>query len=657
MKKLLSMLLVVLLLGGAIIGYALWNASALMERYKPQIEARLSELANTPVRFGALDLSLWPETGIRVESFRLGQTKASEGVKLQDLILKLNVQALLGGRIEITELTLAAPKITLVRNSEGITVSGLAKKQQKSSEGTAGKPSVPTKEKTSNTTPVTPSKSDEESGFSLQLKKLNITGAEIVLKDEIFKRNFELEKIDITSEIDLNSKRVLLNALQLNALFLQRFPIELEVPALEYSLVQGNVSLPKVLLGIFESEISATGEYSVPQQSGQFTLHSKGLQLSPPLELAREVLPTLPEMEIEGVLTPDFQVTLSKGGKYKATGPLALSIDRAEMASQILSKIQGKVHLNATEKRQALGIERLNFDYKDTPFAVSGNSYLENQKLFYNDVKLEAFQGNVTTSGSLSLGTAKLLNSRFKLVNFQISELLRTFMPAFPLSAQGNLSEITGEIASELGADLMKKLRGKIFFQVKDGIIKEFNLAKEVVGSLTELPFISDALLNRIPEEKRAILASSDTEIKTLTADLRIENGRAHTDNLNLINDTFLLEGQGWLGLDVTADLSTQLQFQKDFTDVLVQSVKELRYGLNDQGRLELPVKIVKSATSTRVLPDLNRLLKASAKTALKEKASDLLNKALKNSSDSDSDPKKEATKQLIQKGLGALGF
>lgn len=92
-----------------------------VERHRARIESALGQATGCAVDLGAIDLSLWPP-GVRVSPVRLAPPRGESRVAVHAVEVRAAPWPLLRGRLEIREIRLVAPELSLVRTAEGFGV-------------------------------------------------------------------------------------------------------------------------------------------------------------------------------------------------------------------------------------------------------------------------------------------------------------------------------------------------------------------------------------------------------------------------------------------------------------------------------------------------------------------------------------------------------
>jgi len=120
MKILLGLLVVVVLLGGLVLSLPfLVDLNKYQDQYKPLIEDAL----NRKVQLQDIRLTVWPRIGASVAGFAvLDDPSFGSGpfASLSSLDVGVKLMPLLSGQVEVEEITLRNPVITVIKNQKGV---------------------------------------------------------------------------------------------------------------------------------------------------------------------------------------------------------------------------------------------------------------------------------------------------------------------------------------------------------------------------------------------------------------------------------------------------------------------------------------------------------------------------------------------------------
>ena len=120
MKIVIGLLLVVVLVVGVILALPfLIDLNKYQDQYKPLIEDAL----NRKVQLQGIRLTIWPRIGARVAGFVVLDDPAfgsSSFTSLTSLDIGVKLMPLLSGKVEVEDITLRNPVITVIKNKSGV---------------------------------------------------------------------------------------------------------------------------------------------------------------------------------------------------------------------------------------------------------------------------------------------------------------------------------------------------------------------------------------------------------------------------------------------------------------------------------------------------------------------------------------------------------
>jgi len=120
MKIVIGLLLVVVLVVGGILALPfLIDLNTYQDQYKPLIEDAL----NRKVQLQGIRLTIWPRIGARVDGFVVLDDPAfgsSPFTSLTSLDIGVKLMPLLSGKVEVEDITLRNPVITVIKNKNGV---------------------------------------------------------------------------------------------------------------------------------------------------------------------------------------------------------------------------------------------------------------------------------------------------------------------------------------------------------------------------------------------------------------------------------------------------------------------------------------------------------------------------------------------------------
>lgn len=120
MKIIVGLLIAVVLLVGVVLSLPfLIDLNKYQDQYKPLIEDAL----NRKVKLGDIRLTIWPRIGARVTGFAVQDDPAfgsSPFTSLTSLDVGVKLMPLLSGKVEVEDITLRDPVVTVIKNKNGV---------------------------------------------------------------------------------------------------------------------------------------------------------------------------------------------------------------------------------------------------------------------------------------------------------------------------------------------------------------------------------------------------------------------------------------------------------------------------------------------------------------------------------------------------------
>jgi len=164
-------------------------------------------------------------------------------------------------------------------------------------------------------------------------------------------------------------------------------------------------------------------------------------------------------------------------------------------------------------------------------------------------------------------------------------------------AASGSPSRIGGkaQLIVDLGATgtareaIAASLAGRLVADVRDGVIRNLNLANEVLGKAGRLPVVGTVVSEKIKPKYPQLFNDPDTRFATLHGAFTIGEQRAQTDDLTIATAEYGVLGRGWIGFNRQIDMAGRLLMSKRFSDDIVADVHAAKYLLDDNAQLALP--------------------------------------------------------------------
>ena len=295
------------------------------------------------------------------------------------------------------------------------------------------------------------------------------------------------------------------------------------------------------------------------------------------------------------------------------------------------------------------------FDFKD----LAADMTLRDQIASLSKLDLRAFDGAYSGSGRYDMREADnpKFDFRSTIRNMDVKSLLANQSPGSEKRIEGKLDadlDLSGN--GKQWETVKRALRGNGRIDVKDGVIKDVNIADEVLKSVTGIAGLSNLISQRVRQKHPALFATGDTKFDKLGGSMALADGVARSDDLTISARDYAMLGKGTFSLDNQLDFVARLIASKELSDDVISDVREVKYLANEQGKIEIPFRLTGSLPSVRVKPDSEFITKALTRAAVGKGLEKLFgkDKALPPGVTPTPDTK-HPERELLKKGLEGL--
>ena len=600
----------------ATLGLALINANHLIAKYKPDLEQTLSRTLGAQVSFKGLEARLLSsKPRLRLLELRVSGVSGpaqEPPFTLRNVSLHLKLLPLLRKNLEITELSIQAPQVTLIKDQSGVHLSGLPQKEKTEQESTP--PALqPTPKEASEP------KQAQALGLNLNLQRIEIQEAVVVLKDTESKTDYTISRLFVETGLSLAAGSIAVHNLKLSADALGKVKLTIAAPLI--TLIDDELRTDAVLIKAADSTLSLSASYNLKTQSGSVNINGQELKLA---GLGPFFPPAVKELGLRGSLKPTLKADLGPQGLNSAQGAVELMNLALNPKNVSISGLNGALKFSSTPELQTVHTASLDLLLNNQPLKVASAAVLHGKTLELNDLALGAFGGAIKGTVRVSLEGDKTFAADLEASRLSIEQMLSALAPAKAAIMAGTLEALRVK-AEGASNNLPSSLRGTAYLAVKEGTLKGFNLAGDVLRAVNNIPFLAGALYNAVPAAELGAVDSNDTAVKSLTGNFSFANATISTRDLEAVSAVFSLAADGNLGFDSSLDLYTTIYFNKNFSTALAAQSKALQNILDTDGRLVIPLTLKGTPPKVIVLPNIEKLLEVGAKKAIQQKAGDLV--------------------------------
>ncbi len=607
MKKLLIGFLCLLVLAAVAIGISVWKIGAIVATYKPQIQRSISDAVGAQVTLGDISISFLPTTRLSVDSVTVETiTGGASELSVGSIRAKAALLPLLSRRVEISSIEIHSPRLTLVKDANGVSVRGVTPKQ--SPQKRAG----PSSESSQSST--------KSEGFSVDVRAIEVYGGALRFEDQISKKSYTLDSINLRSSISLQQDRVLLSEGSLDLRALKKHKLELIYNEISFNQSDGSVSINTSTLRTAGGDIAVSGALKTTQGPGSMQLNSTSLSIAQLLPLLTNLVPTIPPQEAAGTLSVKMEIGFQGPNVQKLTGTIGLkAVAYTAPSAPKISGVNGTVAINGSPSDLTLSTTALGLSIDNSPLQLSFSSRLTPQEISLTSCKVVGFGGELTLPSTILREPQPILKTTPVGRNLSISQILRVAAPSIAETIQGTLRSFDGRFTDMALANPAQTVAGNGAVVIKDGVLKGFNLANQVMSNVEGLPFISGNLRKRVPPEFEKYFASPDTVIRDLNATFTISAGVVQLSELRVLADVFSLTSQGSVGLDGQLNLRAAISFDPELSNAITNRVLEMKPLLNKDGRLSIPLLVKGRPPAVAVVPDVTDLAQRAAVGTIRE--------------------------------------
>jgi hypothetical protein len=301
--------------------------------------------------------------------------------------------------------------------------------------------------------------------------------------------------------------------------------------------------------------------------------------------------------------------------------------------------------------------------YKD----LGTNLALENKVASIQNLRLNALNGSLQAEAQYAFNSA---TPRFSLVSkaqgLDIGELYRSVDPKSTRDIQGRLNadmKVSG--SGKEWNEIKPSLRGQGQAEVLQGALLDFNIADNVLSSVTGIPGLTSLINPQVRKKYPETFEAKDTRFKELKGQFDLADARMNVRDLRIAAADYSVQGNGWVDFEKRVDFQAVLLLSQALSADLGRSAREVTYMFNNQNQFELPFALTGTLPKLKARPDSNYLGKMVQRGFMRKGAEELQQRLLGKDrsapsgetapSDQQKEKKKNSTEELIRRGLDQL--
>ena len=611
----------------ALLGIGIAVLYALFDGEKIKGEASRVVLEQTQRRLdiaGKLELSVWPDVGIKLGRLTLSEPGGKEEfLALDSARVAVAVMPLLSKQVQVRRVEVDGLKATLVKRKDGtLNIADLTGgKAEQNKVGAGGTPSAPLQIDIAGVKVANAQFTwrDEKSGSTTTLSRLDFDAGRI--RADSGKRTLAADSLSLAAKgksgADAFEVKLGLSAVEGNAkaLTIDRLAIDLDAKSGE-TAIKAHIDSP-VTANPAEQTIA------LEKIAGSLDLANPRMPMKQlKLPLAGNMQADLARQTAALELATRFDESkIAAKLKLRKLAPLALGfdldIDRLDIDRYLPPKAaedpttrEGKLDfsalkgldLNGAIRIGSLQVSRLKLARLDAKINLAGG------RLDVAPLTLNLYEG--AANGSLSLNAAgNSVVLRQNLTGVSINPLLKDLAGKDLVAGRGNVALDVASHGDSVTA-MKKALGGTAAISLKDGAIKGINLAQ----SLRDLKGKLGAASGKREDSTQQAKAGEKTDFSELTASLKIASGVAHNEDLAMKSPFLRIAGAG--DIDIGGGRMNYLAR----ASVVASSTGQGGQGLDQLKGLTVPVRVTGPFESLSYKIEFGSLVEDVAKAKLEEK-------------------------------------
>ena len=637
-KKLFLALLALIVLILAAAGLVAYKMNDIVAGLRPQIEQQLSQALGATVELGEISASVFPTAHLSVKEAKVLTPGAqSTAISLGGLTASVALRPLLSKRLEIANLEIERPKLTLIKDASGTRVDGLSSRQpprQAAAPSSSGG--------ASQSPPSSPS-------IDITLSRISITDGEVLWDDKTTSTRTPIRAINLDAAVAVQGKEIQIPNLGLSFSAGKLPPLKFSGKAISFAQDSGKLSV-----GAFDANsdigtIHADGSLDVATTTGTFTVSSTGIELKKIAAFLTSTAPNLAAMNLSGSITPKLVVSLQGSGQPTIKGPLTLREINADLPGpQRLRGLSGEISLNGTPADLAVSASSLTFSLQNTPLILATSARITDATIAVQSLSLKGLGGEIRLPLSLQRTGNQAFSAQPALSTIAITELLTIVQPALAQAITGNIVASKGTFSGALTGDVARSINGSGDIYIKDAVLKGTNIPNLILTKVSGIPLLEGSLRANIAPEHQKYFNDPDTKMRELKSDFSIAGGVINLRTLSATSEAFSIESSGTMSMGGELNLASTFTLSAEISQSLAKRSKTVQSMLSPSKQLAIPVIIKGKSPAIVVLPDISKLLQGAGGKILEEKAGALLEKALGGKKGPDGQKKKNPLGGLL---------
>lgn len=311
-----------------------------------------------------------------------------------------------------------------------------------------------------------------------------------------------------------------------------------------------------------------------------------------------------------------------------ATGDARL--DPARVALVVTSEREGHAELvldrgtftlreiagNVAFEKDGVSFDPLAVQMDDVPLSLRG--WVTGVEPLVLDLRIEGRPFGGTVAADVAVDATGGARAHVETAAVDLGAVATRFVPEIAGKIEGRMSGaavVTGRLAA--GSLAPGSLGGSGSVAVTNGRLRDVNLADRVVDEVEDLPFVPTLVSPETRARYAELFGSRDTVVESATVPFTLARGRVTTDRAVLVNPAYQITGDGWIDEGRALRFHGTVLLGASVSRTLRDDVRAAKYLATDDGRIGLPFVARGRLDAIRVEPDGKRLRSAGLEALL----------------------------------------
>ena len=618
-KKLLIVIASLATVLAATVLIVVYKLNDLVQGFRPQIEQQLSVALGSKVELGEISASLFPTCHLSVHEVKvLAPDGRSTSMSLGSLTASVALRPLLSKKLDISNLEIQRPRITLIKDASGTTIQGLNMSP-------------------SSTKPAQPSQSSELSGqpsssptqLDIAVSRISVSDGELTIDDRVASKRTSVKDIDLTAGVEIQGNQINVPSLKLSFAPSPLPQLNFTGARISYAQESGKLSIGSIDASSDVGGIHAEGTLDTKTQSGVLSVSSKGIDLRKAAGLLKSAVPTLASMNITGTIATSLAVTLA-GGQPSLKGPVTLKEINLDLPGpQKVRSLSGDINLQGSLTDLSVSTSTIKLSFQDAPLRVATTARVTSANVTVQALNVSGLGGETRLPATIQLNPPKAFSAQPSISSVSIEELLKVTKPDLSRSIAGTIVSAKGNFSGSTMGEVARSVNGAGDLLIKNAVLKGVNVPNLILSKVSNIPLLEGTLRSNIAPEHQKYFNDPDTKVAEFTSEYSLGGGVINLKSLRATSEAFVLQSSGTMSMDGELNLASNFILSADISTSLAKRSKTVENMLTKDKRLEIPVVIKGKSPALVVLPDISKLLQGAGGRALEQQAGKLLEKAL----------------------------